>query len=370
MTRHSIAKGMYRDRQGNFWIRPNVSGRRTWIRLPAATQSDAAQAAAALRTDHARSQIGLCRDPFAEEHTFDEAARECIAKTGRKSLPARLLTCWGSKKLYDITLQAAEVRGKSFGNRTRAADIELAAVSAVLSWAVGKGWLVKNPLLGRKRCHSAKTVRHARDCMPENGDELHHLARALLSKEPRAVGWQCILAALTGLRTSELLALRTDASRDGEPGFIAGNTLHVRRRKEGMLVGVELTAELRECIEAHRVWHSIAGGSSRWWFPGAGRFLPLSRLALTQALSRLGGPKRTAHGLRSYFVTVWRSRGLGNAEVAARIGDKSSGLIETTYGRAPEKWEGGKALSWLPSQGEPAWAPWVPHRPGNVVNFA
>lgn len=359
--RKSIEGGIHRDHEGRFWIRPTLNGKRTWRILASLTLSDARAEAAALLSDHARSKLGLTRDPFSPAPPTVSAAAATVAR----ALPPRILSAFGSLSLSAVTPAAAQSYGAT-REATRAADIELSALSALLSESVRRGWIRQNPLLGRARFHS--TIRHSREVMPADGDELHRLAAALLAvPQSRAIGWQLLFSALTGCRTGEVLALRMDARSRGDPGWIEGRYLYVRRTKGGVFPYVELTAELRACIEAHRVWHAQEGGGSRWWFPGADRFRPLERHALTAALRRVSERKVTAHGCRAYFATVWRSRGKSDEQIAAMIGDRTVALIQTTYGSLPESWAGGKELGWMPENGEVAWGRWTVEKPSNVI---
>lgn len=350
-SRLSTGHGLYRDATGTFWWRPTVNGRRTWRRLSSVTLQAARQERAALESDHGRARLGLARDPFAPPVPF-------VRDLG--PLPARIVGQLGHIRLDALTVGDVVRYGEERG-ATRAADLEIAALSSAINRVVRSGVLVVNPIRQRPRFHSAERIRHSRECMPRDADELHAIARALL---PSAVGWQLLFAALTGCRTNELLALRMDARSRQDPGWIEGRYLYVRRSKKGRSPYVELTPELAECIAAHRNWHD---GRSPWWFPGVDLFRPLNRLALTHALARLPGPKRTAHGLRAYHVTVWRSRGEPDERVAARIGDRTVRLISDVYGDLPESWSGGEPLGFVPATGDPAWAPWRPEKPQNVV---
>ena len=363
MTRTLQSDGVYRDDRGNYWIRPTLHGKRTWRRLSSLTIADARQESAALVSDHARSKLGLAQDPF---DPAPPTVAEAAAAVGR-TLPPRLLQAFGSVSLRDIRMHVCMAWAATLTG-TRAADVELSALAALCRESVMRGWLTANPLAGRPRLHSIK--RHSREVMPADGTELHALARRFLAEpRSRAIGWQLLIAALTGCRTHEVLGLRMDAGCRTDPGWLEGRFLYVRRGKGGVFPFVELTPELRACIEAHHAWHAAEVGASRWWFPGADLFRPLSRSALTDALARLGGRKITAHGLRAYCVTVWRSRGETNEQVASRIGDQTSSLIETTYGALPVSWAGGEPLTWLPKDGEPAWAEWAEQAPDNVVQM-
>jgi len=71
-------------------------------------------------------------------------------------------------------------------------------------------------------------------------------------------------------------------------------------------------------------------------------------------------PHVTAHGLRSFYVTKRRSDGIADAQIAAEIGDNNVEMISQTYGDRPPNWTGGQKLSFLPSEGLPAWRRWAP----------
>lgn len=388
MKRHATANGIYRDDEGGFWIRPTVNGARTWKKLASQNQSDAMVEGAAIVSDHHRAKLGLARDPFAAgDATTFRAVAEAYVEAGcpdRSGKPKaelarrreeqhirRLLPIFGNLPPGGITQAHARIYGDTRAGAPRAADIELATASNVLSWAIQTGRAVTNPLRGRARIQRSEDVRHAREVMPASGDEIHAMARVLFAHPAsESTGWQLILQAMTGCRTQEILGLRMDAPAK-TAGAVEGRYLYVRRAKGGRFPYVELHPALARAIEAHHQWVRDRFPESRYWFPGADGVFPLGRVALTMALNRvcakLGLPKRTAHGLRAFYVTVHRSRGEGDAQVAARIGDATAGLISSTYGNLPEVWSGGEPLDWMPKDGVPAWA--NPGDSGEILQF-
>ena len=44
--------------------------------------------------------------------------------------------------------------------------------------------------------------------------------------------------------------------------------------------------------------------------------------------------------------------------IAGEIGDKTVGLMQTTYGERPKNWLSGEPLRWVPKEGEPIGACW------------
>lgn len=269
----------------------------------------------------------------------------------------RLKKFFRSIPLDKISIRHCAQYGLKHCDRPRAADYELQTLANLLWFAVAEGVLTVNPVIGRARTRKTSDVRHCRDCMPKDAGEIHALARTLFANEQsESVGWQLLFECFTGCRTSEVLAMRTDASTKHEPGFVEGNYLYIRRKKEGGAPFLFLQPELRQLIEVHRGWKARRFPESPWYFPGKFGALPLERSSLTQRLRKLTG-RITSHGLRAYFVTLQRSRGMNNEQVAALIGDKTAELIQTTYGALPEVWSGGEPLEFIPKGEAPAWAP-------------
>lgn len=362
-----IAPRTYRHADGSFWVRPTIAGRRTWRKLPSLTARDAAADAAALLSQQARAKLGTARDPFAVQ---------VLAVKDLGNLPAPILAYAGGMLLADLTPAFADAyaawRKPSIGRGTgaRTLDLELGALSTALNAAVRSGSLPSNPLSGRKAFVNRESVRHCRDVMPRDAEEVHQIARALLDSPAPAVGWQFLTECFTGLRTREALALRMDA-KDKGPGAVEGRYLYVGRSKRGVLPFVELHPGLMDLLAEHAAWHAQEAGGSPWYFPGRSLFLPLAPDSLGHALARvcrsLNLPLRTSHGCRAYYVTVWRSQGLANEQIAAMIGDRSARLIETVYGALPEVWSGGAPLTFLPQKSRPAWH--QEHQPGNVIKM-
>lgn len=216
------------------------------------------------------------------------------------------------------------------------------------------------------RQRRAEDVIHCRDHQPENAEELHKIAEYFLMRHSQEVyGWMTLLSAMVGQRRSEMLRLRSDSTSINVPGYDDGSNLWLYRSRthKGTAATCEIGEELRSCIDAHRVWLDAAAPNSPWFFPSPIKpEQPVKADSFTQALGRacrnLNLPTRTAHGLRSYFVNVLRSRGVSDPEIALRIGHKSGGkLIVETYGeKLPIK------LDWLPET-NPAWKRFDPVRP-------
>lgn len=348
----SVGQGVY-ERDGAYYVRP---GNRTWRRLDADNLRSAREEAPSKRKLIPKRELTVAElvlsyqsagcpkpnlTPRGIEYTRDPLSRAVEFFGERKP---------SSLKIADCVAYREHRRSSSRnGDAGRASEIELAALSSALNWAVSSALIDSNPIRsGRPKFSTVK--QHCRDRAFKSCEELHEVARKLLSHPRSAVlGWQMLVEAFTGLRTNEALALRLDAQR-GEPGWIENNCLWVSRSKRGMNPFVFIHEDLRRLIEAHRAW---INPESRWWFPSSDLTNPVGRLALTKALSRMCG--KTSHGLRSFYVTTRRSQGIGDAQIAVEIGDRTVSLISQTYGDAPPNWFNGNPMRWVPENGKAAW---------------
>ncbi len=398
MSYACTAPGLYRDsRTGNFVERPWINGKRTWRKLKSRTLKDAKRELAARQTDHVRSTFGLAKDPYAPPSKtigdicadYQDAGcpdRQHSPKTGKALAQEvyRLQTLFPfwSKRLVDsvkavdcalyFAWRKKRLKRGAAGGRTT--DMELGTLNNALSWAASVGKIHANPLAtGRPRFRVGKNVKHCRDFMPADGNELHDLARKLFSvRQSEVLGWQLLIEAMTGCRTSEVLRLRWDASHISEAGYLDAGCLWVSRSKGGVNPFITVHTGLSEAILALKAWHLWRFPKSKWWFPdrakaGSRKDEAVRAQSLTRALRRISKVRRTSHGLRAYYVTVRRSQGVSDAQIAAEIGDKSgAAIIVSTYGAVPPNWRGSDALSWLPTKGKPAWV--VLKMPENIVS--
>lgn len=377
----SLGLGIYQDhRTGRYYERPRINGRRTWRVLQGRTLKLAREEMAARRTDQARSTYGMARNPYAPTPTtFRELfevykaagcpTRRHQKRTG-KSLADTLAHLkflgpfWNDQRPHQIRIaDCLKYRNsRADGNRkTRAIDLELTTLSNILDWAIAAGKLESNPIRSRPRFH--RTIRHCRETMPADARELHELAAHLFEqRKSEVLGWQLLLEAMTGCRTSEVLKLRWNAG-PGQPGHIEGDWLWLARSKGGVNPFVKLHPALKQTLDALKRWRQWRYPTSPWFLPGLrhkGQH-PVTACSLNHALA-IAGPliaraHRTSHGLRAYYVTVRRSQGISDAQIAAEIGDKSgASIIVSTYGAIPPNWQGRAGMDWLQKGAKPAWS--------------
>jgi hypothetical protein len=153
-----------------------------------------------------------------------------------------------------------------------------------------------------------------------------------------------------------------------EPGWITkdGKSLCVRRAKNQESVNpfVQIHDGLAAWLEAHKAWKEKRYPKSPWFFPNyrdpVGKHA--DSFALSQSLRRRRqtiGKKITSHAMRAFFVTVRRSNGISDIQIAYEIGHTSAGkTLASVYGGVPPHWltDEGPKMKWLPEGKTPAWA--------------
>jgi integrase len=390
MSYHRVADGIYRDsRTGHFYERPTVRGRRTWRKLDGHLLKLARESLAQRRADTTRSKLGLARDPYApapltlgavldlyrEAHCPDrhQQPRDQHRLVQEESRIRKLLPFWQNHKpehvrpALDFPRYLAHRTFRKGAHGGRAVDLELATLANACRWAVMVGKLQSSPFVGPRPKFRSRQIQHCRDAAPLDAGELHSLAAYLFERTERVVlGWQLLLEAFTGCRTSEILALRWDAQRAGDPGFQDGAWLWLRRCKGGVNPFALIHPALRALLDALAVWRRDLCPKTPWYCPSprdARR--PVDRSGLAHALRHAGpavlGRRITSHGMRSFYVTVRRSQGVTDAQIAAEIGDSTgASLIASTYGSVPPNWRAEAPLAWLPATHPAAWHT-IPH---------
>lgn len=394
--RSNIGHGVYQDSvTGVYYVRPWINGKRTWRKLDAVKERYAIEEARAKFTDHKRAKSGMVKSPFATTGLFQMisdayAAASCPNKRleprpgefteGEKLRLAHLNAFFGKMPIDSIRIpnltqyatwrRARLTKKKATGNRS--IDLDMVTLSNVLSYAVSIGELDRNQIAtGRPKFQTADLISRSRERAIQSGDEIHKLADHFFSTRPKTevTGWLTIFSALTGCRQVELLSLRMDGTGPETPGWISGNYLFLRRAKRGIHPWIELKGPIADAVERFRYWHELryppnSRHASPLWFPGQAKHSPMTEGSLAAALVRacktLGLPRCSPHGFRSFYVTLRRSEGASDVQIASEIGDKTVSVISESYGDVPPNWKGQNQLSFLPAEGLPAWERWKP----------
>ncbi len=389
-----VADGIYRRSSGTLYERPIINRRPTWRSLGT---SNLKLAREELRKRRVKGEASYVPKPTVvttgqvircyEKHGYPDRHKQ--KRLGR-TLTMETKSCQTLLKFWDhiatdaVTLATCdryhEWRKKNIkcGTGNRAVDMELTTLSNAFLWACRQELVRSNPMsIYRPRYCSDKTIRHCREFMTNDAAELHGIVE-LMFATPRSdtLGWQMLFEAATGLRTVEALKLRTDA-KPYQPGWITpdGKSLYVWRAKNQQAVNpfVRVHEGLAAILKAHQQWKKDRFPDSPWYFPSyrnEGKCVDIC--ALSQSLRQKRktlGRKITSHGLRAFFVTIRRSHGIPDNQIAWEIGHTSGGqTLAAVYGGVPPHWlvgEGPK-MSWLPT-GKPAWEKRWPQDGGKIT---
>ena len=281
---------------------------------------------------------------------------------------AMLMKFWDKVSVNRITVKTSDDyrawrirRLKRNTSGTRTVDLELCTLNNAFKFAERKEAVSRNPLANRPKYHDKTKVRHCREFMPEDADELHERAAELFGRPQSVVlGFQYLCEAYTGLRTCEVLKWGSEKYGTFTPDK---KFMHVWRCKGQHHVNPYCTVHegLQALLVAHAKWHAQYHPTSPWFFPSPKiDSQPVSIDLLAHALAELSEKKKkkiTSHGARAFYVTVRRSHGINDALIAHEIGQTTGGsTLASAYGGVPPNWANGDGpkLSWLPNR-RPAW---------------
>lgn len=398
----NIERGLYREKNtGVYYDRVTAGGKDSFVSLRTTKVVTARRHLENRRLARTGAKLGLT---VAPESSPGVTVGEVIRNYQRDGYPDRqraarkpetqkaeegycniLLEFWDKIPVEEVTLKTCDQyfdwrrRKLTRGSGERTVDLELNTLNNSMVWASRDELIRTNPLYGRIRYRVDKKVKHCREFMPRDSDELHTIAKAFFSRKGSEVlGWQTLFEAYSGLRTEEAIGLRTDAKAQ-EPGWITtdGAYLCVRRSKDQESVNPFATSNpgLDATLAAWRRWKAQRFPGSPWYLPSpVNPEKPIDISALSHALIRIqktrkiGGKnqippvldhKVTSHGMRAFYVTIRRSHGTTDAQIAWEIGHSSGGsTLAEVYGGIPPGWLAGKApkFDWLPSKSPAAWS--------------
>ncbi len=382
-----IVEGIYQHSNGTYYERPNINGVFPFRSLGTKNLKHAREEKS--RREFKRAQgidpqprptaitVGEVIENYAK-HNYPDRKLGDRPEMGQKSEADK---CEMLKRYWDkiivVDVSAAEcdryrkwrkkqmVRDTS-GNRI--VDLELNTLSNAFSYATRCELIKSNPIAERPHYVSAKDVTHCRESMPEDTDEVHKIAQKFFTKggKSEVFGWMVLIEAQTGIRTIEGRQFRVDA-KPNEAGWTTkdGESLCIRRAKGQEMVNpfALIHDGLKPTLEAFQKWHDKRYPKSPWYFPShtyEGQH-PVGKDSLAHAMEWVSEEmekKVTSHGMRGFYITVRRSWGLSDSQIAYEVGQTSGGqTIAKVYGGCPPHWRDGKGpkMSWLP-KGEPAWS--------------
>lgn len=394
-----VEPGMYRDiSTGRFYERPTIDGKRTWRKLvgdnPTLSREEYYRRRAAVASgqdayhktgkpieakpvdskEEARTVGDVIRryqkDGYLDKHLLP---RPESTRASQERHCHTLLPFWDSIEVKAVSDPVCDdyrdwrLARITKGEGLRAIDCELNTLSSAFRYSKRRGIVKLNPLAGRPKYQPASRVRHCREFMPMDADELHEIVRELFKdRRSHVLGWQMLAEAYSGLRGCEVLQWKANA-KAGQSGFVTqdGKNMAVWRCKNQHFNNpyVHVHDGMAAMLEAHRKWHEKYYPDNEWFFPGRehGRNQPVTEQALSHALRRIcrnRERKIKPHGNRAFYVTVRRSWGVADNQIAYEIGHSSGGsTLESVYGGVPPHWSKGEGpkMSWLPANGRPAW---------------
>lgn len=332
-------------------------------------------------------------DPDSDGAAF--APRTEAARAALRPFLDTALRWWGSHDPAAITqrtmrdyhahrcAQVAAGARSGQGKGSRAVDLELNALAQLCRWAVADERMDHNPFAQRPRFRSSKSIVHCHAKQADSDEELHQLARHLFSRSASVVsGARLLFATMTGLRPGEHAFLRWDArgasSKHRAPGEQFTDThgrrlLAVQREKHGINPGVEIHATLGEFLDVWRAYTLERFPGCPWMFPNNAGTGPCDADTLSRDLlptcAALGLPPRTGHAARAFYVSVRRSQGLNDSDIASHLGHRSGEKIVVRIYGDPGDIRGTGRLDWLPADGTaPAWELLRPSA-SNLVTF-
>jgi integrase len=381
-----VERGIYRDRiSQTLFERPFIGNRRTTRSLGTTKISHARKELrrrkAARNSDDEDPQpeyfqtVGEVIRYYQEAGYPDKQLNPRTEKTRKEEARhcALLLKFWNPVRAKQTSIVTCDkyrdwrILRIKHGTGLRTIDCELTTLNSAFRFAYRKGQVGRNPLVDRPRYQPSRQVAHCRQFMPGDATELHEIARLLFNFRPSEVlGFQLLFTAYTGQRTCEILKLKINAGPD-EPGRLIenGKCLRVWRAKGQDIVNPFCAVHdgLENLIAAHKKWISLRYPNASWFFPGRGGDELVNKGALAHALKRfrekgLINRRITPHGARAFFVTVRRSQGAPDSQIALEIGHTSGGsTLSNVYGGVPPEWVrgGGPKMTWLPSAA-PAWS--------------
>lgn len=360
------------DEHGEFWARPWINRRRTWRKLEAMTARKAVKEANAKEWVIKVGKFDELSKIYMEEDCPNkrlEPRHNGFVKEEQSRI-VHLNNFFGRYPCDEIRLPLIpsyknwRIKNIKKGTGERSVDKELVTLSNVLNYGVMSRIIEQNHVaFGRPKYRRSTDVKHCRESAPATADIIHKLARHFFkSRRSEVLGWQLLFTMFTGCRTSEMLRLMLDADSPAKPGFIQGNYLFLRRSKGGVNPFAVIGKEFSKMIRAFKKWHTLRFPDVHFYFPNHMGDC-ISRHALSNGLKRaceqLEINHVTPHGVRSFYVTKRRSDGINDVAIAGEIGDKTTLLMETTYGSRPPNWFGGGDLTWMPKNSLPAWDQWA-----------
>ena len=120
------------------------------------------------------------------------------------------------------------IRRVKQGEGLRAIDRELNTLNNAFRYAKRRDLVRVNPVADRPRYQPKSRVKHCREFMPADGDDLHSIAEELFkNRHSQVLAFQMLAEAYCGLRGCEVLKWRANAGAD-DPGYVTSDGKSLR----------------------------------------------------------------------------------------------------------------------------------------------
>lgn len=233
----------------------------------------------------------------------------------RAALNCHLLPFWGKYKLEAITLYTVkQFRSKKIedGCAVGSVDIMLACFKIIVDYAIAEGLIKESPLKGLK---SVKGVQK-KNKESFTYEDVLAVCVAMQNKEKQL--WFFITAICTGMRLSEIMAIRRDSIFDGY--ILCADQLS----RENLLVPTK-TKKTRYVPIPHTLQTKLEGCVSSTGFCFKRSDGELAQRTVT-AFAKSNNRKVTFHSTRHFFNTYMLAKNVSSVKVAAVMGHTISDI--------------------------------------------
>lgn len=254
-----------------------------------------------------KPQPGLVSEVVKSWHASPEWSQ--LAPTTRREWTrhsGRLIEAWGDLEIRGIEPRHVLALRDAWSATPATANNLLRCLTALMSWAVPRGYRPDNP------CREVKHLKGGEGYAPWPWEVIEAAQTALRPD----LWWIVALALYTGQRLSDVLAMRWDA--------IAGGLIAVRQGKTGKRLSIPLHRDLRPVLETipRRAVQILTDQAGVPW--DAGRFQATWGRHRPAIVAERG---LVFHGLRKSAVVTLLEAGCTDAEVAAVTG-QSRQMVE------------------------------------------
>ena len=223
---------------------------------------------------------------------------------------ARIDKAWGSLAVAGLEPKHVLKLRDHHASTPAAANNLVKALSAMITWAIPRGWRSTNP------CAHIKKLKIGEGYAPWNWNDIEHLR-----DNARADLWQAAALALySGQRLSDVLKMRWDDIQDG--------LIAVTQNKTGKKLWIPMHTHLRALLlKIPRTAVTVLSNTKgKPWTP-MGFKASWSAELNQDEMTVLRQKRRVFHGLRKSAVVFLLEAGCSDAEVAAITG-QSRQMIE------------------------------------------